>query len=151
MVMGADFSFKEITKQFIAMVTQMVIQKRIIEPLFSGPLAFLGIGSAKGNVFSGPGIGAYANRVVSRPTVFPFATGIGMMGEAGPEAIMPLVRTKKGDLGIRAEGGAGTYNANITINGSVDSKERVKDVEVAVKSAFYQLVVKERRFGGVLT
>lgn len=58
--------------------------------------------NAKGNVFSSPGLHQYANSVVDRPTVFPFAKGIGLMGEAGPEAIMPLRRGPDGRLGVAA-------------------------------------------------
>jgi hypothetical protein len=36
--------------------------------------------------------------VVTRPTIFPFAGGIGLMSEAGPEAIMPLRRLGGGDV-----------------------------------------------------
>jgi len=43
--------------------------------------------------------GAFSNSVVSNPTVFP----MGVMGEAGPEAIMPLTRTADGSLGVTAE------------------------------------------------
>ena len=43
-----------------------------------------------------PGLHAYANSVVGKPTFFPFANGIGLMGEAGPEAIMPLRRGSDG-------------------------------------------------------
>lgn len=62
-------------------------------------------GSAHGNVFAdASGLVPYRNTVVSKPTVFRFAHGIGLMGEAGQEAIMPLTRTKSGDLGVRMEG-----------------------------------------------
>lgn len=64
------------------------------------------VSNATGNVFSGPGISAHSNSVVSKPTVFPFARGIGLMGEAGPEAILPLTRVN-GKLGVRAEGSGG--------------------------------------------
>jgi hypothetical protein len=37
---------------------------------------------------------------VNRPTVFPFSRGIGLMGEAGPEAILPLRRGRDGRLGV---------------------------------------------------
>lgn len=57
---------------------------------------------ANGGVKSGPGIGAYSNQIVDRPTVFPFAKGIGLMGEAGAEAIMPLRRGPDGRLGVTA-------------------------------------------------
>lgn len=65
--------------------------------------------SAHGNILSGAGISSYSNSIVSEPTLFgfdrltPFARG-GIMGEAGPEAVMPLVRTSGGNLGVRAEG-----------------------------------------------
>ena len=58
------------------------------------------IGFAKG--------GAFTNSVVSSPTMFKFADGgamrTGLMGEAGPEAIMPLSRGADGSLGVQANG-----------------------------------------------
>jgi phage-related minor tail protein len=62
-------------------------------------------------VFSSPGLSAYSGSIVSSPTVFPFASGIGLMGEAGAEAIMPLKRGKDGKLGIA--GGGSTVIVNI--------------------------------------
>lgn len=66
--------------------------------------------SAKGNVFSGGNISDYSNSIVSRPTLFsygsqlqPFARGAGLMGEAGPEAIVPLARTTSGKLGFHVD------------------------------------------------
>ncbi len=43
--------------------------------------------------------------IVSGPTTFPLRGGQGLMGEAGPEAIMPLSRGADGRLGVRSEGG----------------------------------------------
>jgi len=51
--------------------------------------------------------------VVSGPTNFPMRGGTGLMGEAGPEAIMPLSRGADGKLGVKAQGGQGV---NITMN-----------------------------------
>lgn len=54
---------------------------------------------AKGDAFPG-GISGYSNTVVNRATPFMFAKGAGIMGEAGPEAIMPLRRGPDGSLGV---------------------------------------------------
>lgn len=53
--------------------------------------------------------GAFSNRIIARPTAFP----LGLMGEAGPEAIMPLTRAPDGSLGVRSGGGGG---AQVTVN-----------------------------------
>ncbi len=60
--------------------------------------------SAKGNAFERGGVHAFAkggtftNSIVDHPTFFKFAKGTGLMGEAGPEAIMPLRRDSSGRL-----------------------------------------------------
>lgn len=63
---------------------------------------------ARGGVVSGGNLSDYSGRVVTSPTFFAydrhlsaFANGAGLMGEAGPEAVMPLARTMRGELGVR--------------------------------------------------
>jgi len=64
-----------------------------------------GLRMAKGGVFNGGALTAFAKGgIVNQPTLFPFAKGAGLMGEAGPEAIMPLARTSGGKLGVMARG-----------------------------------------------
>lgn len=72
-------------------------------------LGSLFVPSAHGNAFGPSGLMAFATGgVVSGATAFSFAGGAGVMGEAGPEAILPLRRTSSGDLGVIAQqGGAG--------------------------------------------
>lgn len=83
------------------------------------------IPSANGNVFpSGPGISAYSSQVVSKPTIFPFAKGIGLMGEAGAEAIMPLRRDAAGRLGVSAAGAGVTVNVINQSGQAVDAQQR---------------------------
>ena len=64
-------------------------------------------GHAKGGVLSGGNLSLYSNSVITSPTLFSFgnrlsafASGAGLMGEAGPEAIMPLRRGANGRLGV---------------------------------------------------
>ena len=66
-------------------------------------------GFARGGVFTGGAeLTAFAQGgVVNRPTLFPFAKGVGLMGEAGPEAILPLRRGKGGRLGVEMSGDGG--------------------------------------------
>lgn len=67
-------------------------------------LAFRCSGKRKGGVYTSANLSAYSNTIVDTPTYFAFAKGAGLMGEAGPEAIMPLTRAADGSLGVRAIG-----------------------------------------------
>ena len=75
-------------------------------------------GFEKGGAFAAGRVRAFARGgVVDGPVGFPMRGGLGLMGEAGPEAIMPLDRGPDGRLGVRALGGAaqgGTVVVNIT-------------------------------------
>ena len=56
-----------------------------------------------------------AGGIVSSPTTFPMRGGTGLMGESGPEAIMPLARGPDGKLGVRGGGAGGAVNVVINI------------------------------------
>ena len=104
MVWAADMSFKNILESFGRMITQMMIQKALVEPLLGA--VFPAKAVAQGAAFDQGRMLPYARGgIVDRPTIFPMAGGAGLMGEKGPEAIMPLARTRSGDLGVKAEGG----------------------------------------------
>lgn len=69
---------------------------------------------ADGGAFVGGKVTPFAKGgVVSQATAFPMRGGLGLMGEAGPEAIMPLARGADGSLGVKARGGS---SMNVTIN-----------------------------------
>ncbi|KKB12501.1 hypothetical protein VE25_06985 [Devosia geojensis] len=52
--------------------------------------------------------------VIASPTYFPLGQGLGLAGEAGPEAILPLARGSDGRLGVAA--GSGAAPINVTFN-----------------------------------
>ena len=80
------------------------------------------LGFADGGAISNGRVTAFAaGGVVNSPTVFPMANGAGLMGEAGPEAIMPLTRIG-GKLGVRASGGGATV-VNIDARGAVEGTD----------------------------
>lgn len=94
--------------------------------------------SANGNAFSGGNVIPFANGgVVSRPTLFPMANGAGLMGEAGPEAIMPLRRGSNGKLGVHSAGGGGNVtiiNENHSSTAKVEQRqERRPDGRVVIR------------------
>lgn len=125
-------AFLDMVRSFVAGVAKMIAQElalRAVRGLFS---MFSGGGGgasahAKGNAFDATGLrafargavfpaiaafaagGAFTNQVVASPTLFAFGKGgqLGVMGEAGPEAIMPLERGPDGRLGVTAQGGGG--------------------------------------------
>lgn len=73
-------------------------------------------GFAGGGAFSGGRVRAFAKGgVVGGPTLFPMRGATGLMGEAGPEAIMPLERGPDGRLGVAAPGAGGGRPVSITI------------------------------------
>lgn len=91
---------------------------------------------ANGGAFQGGDLVPFSNggAVVSRPTMFPMSRGrTGLMGEAGPEAIMPLKRASNGRLGVAAEGGGGTLKVVIEEGPAFASRVRTEAQGVAVK------------------
>jgi len=69
--------------------------------------------------------GMFTNSVVDQPTLFKFAQGTGLMGEAGPEAIMPLKRDSNGNLGVR--GGNSGGNVDVVVNNYGNERATTKE------------------------
>lgn len=105
--------------------------------------------------------GAFTNGIVSSPTAFGMSGGgAGVMGEAGPEAIMPLTRTSGGALGVRAIGGGGS-NVQISAPVSISVEDRssegltldqtalAQNLQIQIKQAADKAVADSWRPGGV--
>lgn len=103
--------------------------------------------------------GAFSNSIVKSPTLFKFADGgtmnTGLMGEAGPEAIMPLTRGPGGRLGVDASGsGGGDVNVTVNVDAKGSSVEGNQQQGAAlgrvISVAVQAEIVKQKRPGGLL-
>ncbi|HCF7345121.1 TPA: phage tail tape measure protein [Pseudomonas aeruginosa] len=105
---------------------------------------------------------AFTNSIVSRPTAFGMAGGrTGIMGEAGPEAILPLARGADGSLGVRSVGGGGgtalQVNAPVAVTVEDRSSEGMgldqealqQNMQLQMKAAAERAVADSWRPGGV--
>lgn len=133
MLMGNKASWKDWASSVLSMIAKVALQMAAVN-LVSGIVSSVGgaaVGAAsagggtannsfsggaynnltlnaKGGVYESHDLSQYSGSVVSSPTLFAFAKGAGLMGEAGPEAIMPLTRAADGSLGVRALGTGGS-------------------------------------------
>lgn len=124
-------AFGDLAKSIIADIIQMTIRMLIFRAISSMFPGLFGGGastppivpSALGNVFAHGNVVPFARGgIVGGPTLFPMSGGrTGMMGEAGPEAVMPLARDSSGRLGVRAA----NSNAPIMLTVNVNAKDAV--------------------------
>ena len=147
---GAE-SFKRALAGLLRQLAQMLANRAFMQIMGGFSLPFMApIPSANGNVFSGGGLvpfalgGVVANvngrpganavpfadgGVVGGPTLFPMAQGrTGLMGEAGPEAIMPLRRGRGGKLGVAAEPQQVSVDVRVHMDENGDWQARVERI-----------------------
>jgi hypothetical protein len=167
------FNFRQFALSIVEETTRMVTRLLIIAPLLQTLKSLLpgggggnllnaasklsttiGFGAnAMGNVYAQNGIQKFARGgIINKPTVFPFANGIGLMGEAGPEAIMPLRRGRDGRLGV--SGGVGPVTVNVSVDASGSSVQgNAPDANAlgrVVGAAVQAELIKQKRPGGLL-
>lgn len=170
--MTGKLSFKELASSIVADLMRIAIQQAIMLPITlalksvgmfaADGAAFSGGGqvsvNANGNAFGSQGVMAFASGgVVNRPTMFRHGGGLGVMGEAGPEAIMPLRRLGNGRLGVETTGGGGgtqnvVVNVSVEGGGSQASGDTGKANELGklVANAVRTELVQQKRPGGLL-
>ncbi|EGL7635681.1 phage tail tape measure protein [Salmonella enterica] len=120
------------------------------------------IPNADGGVYRSAGLSQYSGSIVNRPTFFAFARGAAVMGEAGPEAILPLRRGADGKLGVVAAAAAGAgaggmmmfapqYHTVINNTGPELGPQVLKAVYDVSKKAASDLLQQQGRDGGRLS
>lgn len=152
-------SFNELAASILKDMSRVLIQQMVLKPLLGG--LFPGItANATGNIYATTGLVPFANGgIVNSPTLFKFASGggfnTGLMGEDGPEAIVPLRRGKDGKLGIVSTGGGSTsvvVNVNMQTGGS-DVNASSGDGQLlgkALSEAVQAELIRQKRPGGIL-
>ncbi len=143
-------AFRDMARDIIKELYRVLVVKKLVSSVTS----FFGF--ADGGAFSGGSqIQAYADGgVVGGPTFFPMAGGkTGLMGEAGPEAIMPLKRGANGKLGVQAEGSS---QGNVVIhqsftfqaNGDDSVKKIIAQAIPQIANVTQKQIMDSRRRGG---
>jgi len=154
----AKEAFKDMARAIIKDLFRILVVEQMVKSIkgFLGGGFSLGTTQANGGAWQGGSqIQAYANGgVVGGPTYFPMAGGkTGLMGEAGPEAIMPLKRGANGKLGVQAEGGSGgvTVVQNNTFGSGVTRAEvnaMLPKMVEATKAAVADAKLRGGSYGG---
>lgn len=161
-VMTGKLSFKDLANSIISDLIRIAVRSSITGPLagalqsglsglFSSPAT--PVAQEFGGIWSG-GLQKFATGgIVASPTLFKMATGMGLMAEAGPEAIMPLTRSASGHLGVRAMGGS-QEPPNVIINIENKSDQPVKQksggVQFDGKNFVISTIIENVQQGGVL-
>ncbi|ENT9546269.1 phage tail tape measure protein, partial [Salmonella enterica] len=108
-VTTGKLNFKSFTASIVSDLAKISARMAMMQAV-KGIGSALGFGvtaNATGGVYQSSELSQYSGSIVNRPTFFAFAKGAGVMGEAGPEAILPLRRGADGKLGVVAAGSGG--------------------------------------------
>ena len=157
----AETAFRSFAATFLRQIAQMIIQQTILNAIQNSSMYGSFFASAKGNVFNNGNVEAFADGgVVAGPTIFPMkGNRTGLMGEAGPEAIMPLKRTSQGKLGVVATGNQAnsiTFQNNINIeNGDslsdpAEANRIFNELTIMMREQARSVLDEETRVGGRL-
>ena len=152
-VTTGKLSFRNLANSMIADMARIAIQQTITAP-FTGFIKNL-FGNANGNAFVDGKVEKYAyGGIVNKPTLFPMANGMGLMGEAGAEAILPLRRGANGKLGVESSGGGSTI-INVSVDASGSSVEgntgQANEFGNVLAAAIQAELINQKRAGGLLS
>jgi len=142
-------------------IARIALRKAVLDPIFGGIFGGSGgggflsnfFGSARGNVFHNGALTRFATGgVIGSPVAFPMPGGRrGLAGEAGPEAIIPLMRTSGGDLGVKADMGGRTVVNVYVPPGSNVREDRQDDGGIERINIYIDEMVASNIRGGTKT
>ena len=151
-------AFSDMVRVVIKKAFEMAVINPIINSIFGGIGGFNPLATfSSGGAFSKGSVQAYADGgVVGGPTTFPMSGGkTGLMGEAGPEAIMPLKRGANGKLGVQMEGNSGetiniVQNFSFAANGDDSVKKLIAQAAPQIANMTQKQIMDSRRRGGAM-
>ena len=183
---GAKMNTKDMVKSMLQDIAKLLIKLAILQTMqaltgtggrsdassYSSAIA-AGFGSGRGMIGSSGADavtanangGVFSNNVYKQPSYFKDTRGnMNVLGEAGPEAVVPLAKTSSGQLGIQVAGGGSSggggnnivVNTNITISdagvssNTTATREDGKAIADMVNSVVTKRLLEETRQGGML-
>lgn len=146
-VADGSLKIKDAFQKLMFDIAKMIYQQAIVDPAVDALKSFLF--QANGGVHSRGNVVPFANGgVVNGPTLFPMSSGTGLMGEAGPEAIMPLKRGKDGKLGVAGGSTTVVQNFNFSANGDESVKRIIAQEAPKIADMTQASIMDSRRRGG---
>jgi len=160
-IVDGTVSVKDAFKVMVVEIVKELYRVLVVQRMIKAAKMAMGIPFADGGVISnGSQVQAYADGgVVGGPTTFAMSGGrTGLMGEAGPEAIMPLKRGSNGKLGVQMEGGGNSttvvQNFNISSNTSDETRalvvNTIKQATPELNKSAEAHIVNSRKRGGYM-
>lgn len=143
---------EEAFRKMMYNIARSIWEQQVMDPLANAATKWIGsLFQANGGVWNN-GVQMFANGgVVNSPTPFRHAGGMGIMGEAGAEAIMPLKRGPDGKLGVAGGGGVVIHqNFNFAANGDESVKRIIAQEAPKIANMTQSQIMDARRRGGAM-
>ena len=159
--MTGKLNFNDFARQLIEDINRIIIRQKVMLPLLKGIDHLFNLGlkfDAQGSAYNQQGvISEFAKGgIVAQPTYFRYgaAGNLGVMGEAGAEAILPLKRSRSGNLGVESSGG-GSTNIVVNVDASGSSVEgdsgQANEFGNVLAAAIQAELINQKRAGGLLS